>query len=151
MRYRQISPDSRPLTMADVHTPAVRSKNMAAIRSRDTKPEIELRRLVHRLGYRFTLRSRLPGKPDLVLPRHRKVIFLHGCFWHLHNCRYGRVSPATRAEFWATKRGANVERDRRALRALRKIGWRPFVVWECWLRDRNTLIARLKTFLEADD
>src|SRR5438067_7398142 len=126
--------------MADVHTKEQRSRNMAAIRGRDTKPEMIVRRIVHRLGYRFRLHRRdLPGRPDVVLPRHRSVIFVHGCFWHQHSCRYGRVVPATRAEFWKTKRDENMARDIRNIKALRKMGWRVLVVWECWTRDSKTV------------
>jgi len=134
--------------MADVHTKEQRSRNMAAIRGRDTKPEMIVRRFVHRLGYRFRLHRRdLPGRPDLVLPRHRAVIFVHGCFWHQHDCRYGRVVPATRAEFWSTKRNDTKARDRRNIRALRTMGWRVFVVWECWTRGTGRVDSRLSTFL----
>ena len=134
--------------MADVHNKEQRSRNMAAIRGRDTKPEMIVRRAVHRLGYRFRLHRRdLPGKPDLVLPRHRAVIFVHGCFWHQHNCRYGRVVPVTRAEFWKTKRNENSARDARNIRALRTIGWRVLVVWECRTRDSTSVESRLKSFL----
>ena len=86
--------------MADVHTPEQRSRNMAAIRGGDTKPEMRVRALLHALGYRFRLhRKDLPGKPDIVLPKYRTVIFVHGCFWHCHDCRYGSVVPSTRADF----------------------------------------------------
>jgi len=134
--------------MADVHNKEQRSRNMAAIRGRDTKPELIVRRLVHRLGYRFRLHRRdLPGRPDLVLPRHRVVIFVHGCFWHQHDCRYGRVVPATRAEFWKNKRDENAARDVRNLSALRSDGWRVAIIWECWTRDVIDLETRLRSFL----
>src|SRR5690554_2897808 len=110
--------------MPDVHTASQRSRNMAAIRCKDTRPEMIVRRIVHRLGYRYRLHVRtLPGSPDLVLRRLNKAIMVHGCFWHMHTCRYGRVAPQTRAEFWQTKRANNVTRDRRALRRLRREGW----------------------------
>jgi len=136
--------------MTDVHSPEQRSFNMSRIRSRDTKPEMIVRSLVHQMGYRFRLHRRdLPGTPDLVLPRHSKVIFVHGCFWHMHRCRYGRVTPRKNAAFWAAKRQANVERDRKALRRLRSDGWRVLVVWECWTRDPEIkLIPRLTQFLD---
>src|SRR6202011_1003364 len=109
-----------------------RSANMRQIRSKNTTPELLLRRMLHRLGYRFRLHRRdLPGKPDLVFPSRRKVIFVHGCFWHMHNCRWGNVTPATNAEFWQTKRQANVHRDHQALQSLAAAGWKVFVVWEC--------------------
>jgi DNA mismatch endonuclease (patch repair protein) len=138
--------------MADVHNKEQRSRNMAAIRGRDTKPEMIVRRLVHRHGYRFRLHRRdLPGRPDLVLPRHRAVIFVHGCFWHQHDCRYGRVVPATRAEFWQAKRHENVERDKRNERALKAAGWRVLIVWECWTRDAVATGAALKAFFGRSD
>lgn len=135
--------------MTDVHSPKQRSYNMSRIRDRDTKPEMVVRSIVHRMGYRFRLQRRdLPGKPDLVLPRHHKVIFVHGCFWHCHRCRRGRVAPRTNAKFWADKRAGNVKRDRRNTRQLRKLGWQVLVLWECWLRNPETqVIPRLEAFL----
>jgi DNA mismatch endonuclease (patch repair protein) len=136
--------------MADVHSREQRSRNMSRIRSKNTRPELVVRSLVHRLGYRFRLhRADLPGRPDLVLARHGKVILVHGCFWHCHSCRYGAVKPAENAEFWAAKRGGNVERDRRNEEQLRELGWEVLVVWECWTRDRELLEARVAGFLEA--
>jgi DNA mismatch endonuclease (patch repair protein) len=111
--------------VSDVHTPEQRSRNMSAIRGRDTKPEVRVRSLLHSLGYRFRLhRKELAGKPDIVLPKHRTVVFVHGCFWHLHDCRWGSVKPTTRPEFWAEKRGDNVSRDTRNRLALEKAGWK---------------------------
>lgn len=134
--------------MADVLTPQQRSFNMSRIRSRDTRPEMIVRSIVHRLGYRYRLhKSDLPGKPDLVLVRHRKLIDVHGCFFHMHQCRYGRVVPATNAKFWKTKRLSNVERDRRNLRALRRTGWGVMIVWECETRNPASLLKRLQKFL----
>jgi DNA mismatch endonuclease (patch repair protein) len=121
--------------MADVHTREQRSRNMAAIRSANTKPEVRVRSALHAQGLRFRLhRKDLPGKPDIVLPKFRTAIFVHGCFWHCHSCKYGSVVPATRPEFWAAKRGGNVARDRKNRAALRKLGWRVLVVWECDVR-----------------
>jgi DNA mismatch endonuclease (patch repair protein) len=121
--------------MADVHTREERSRNMAAIRSANTKPEVRVRSALHAQGLRFRLhRKDLPGKPDIVLPKFRTAIFVHGCFWHCHSCKYGSVVPATRPEFWAAKRGGNVARDRKNRAALRKLGWRVLVVWECDVR-----------------
>ena len=137
--------------MADVLTPKQRSYNMSRIRGKDTKPEIIVRRLVHRLGYRFRLHQRkLPGCPDIVLTRHRKVIFVHGCFWHMHKCRYGNVKPATNEKFWQSKREGNVVRDKRNLRRLRKDGWKVLVIWECQTRNSEKLIDRLSKFLNSD-
>lgn len=121
---------------------------MAAVRSRDTKAELAVRKALHRMGYRFRLHRRdLPAKPDVVLPRFRKVIFVHGCFWHKHDCRAGRSTPATRVDFWQAKRAANVERDKRAIDALTAQGWQVLVIWECWTRDAVSLARRLSEYL----
>jgi DNA mismatch endonuclease (patch repair protein) len=134
--------------MTDVHSPEQRSRNMASIRGKDTLPEKFVRSLLHRLGYRFRLHRRdLPGKPDLVFPSRRKVIFVHGCFWHMHHCRWGRVIPGTNAEFWRTKRQTNCDRDRKAQAALSGAGWQILVVWECDVRDETALRERLQDFL----
>lgn len=126
--------------MTDVHTREQRSRNMAAIKGANTKPEMIVRRALYALGYRFRLhRKDLPGKPDIVLPRLRTAIFVHGCFWHSHDCRWGSVIPKTRAEFWADKRGGTVERDARKAQALEELGWRVLTVWECETRDTETL------------
>src|SRR5690348_15456508 len=109
---------------------------MSRIRGKDTRPEILVRSLVHALGFRFRLHRReLPGVPDLVFASRRKVIFVNGCFWHMHRCRYGAVKPATNSEFWAEKRSANVKRDRKNLSALRRQGWSVMTVWECQTRN----------------
>jgi DNA mismatch endonuclease (patch repair protein) len=123
---------------------AARSRNMAAIRGRDTSPEMKVRSLLHRLGYRFRLHRRdLPGSPDIVLPRHRTVVFVHGCFWHRHpGCRH-TTTPKTRADFWARKFEQNMERDRRQQQQLREMGWSVMVVWECELRDLPSMTAQL--------
>ena len=134
--------------MTDVLTPEQRRRCMAAIRGKDTKPEMIVRKLAHAMGYRYRLhRKDLPGKPDLVFPSRKKVIFVHGCFWHMHNCRYGRVTPKTNAEFWQKKREATVMRDRRNRRALRATGWESLVVWECWIRQGQHFNAKLIRFL----
>lgn len=136
--------------MADVLTPKQRSFNMSRIRGKDTKPEIIVRRLVHRLGYRFRLHQRkLPGCPDIVLARHRKVIFVHGCFWHMHNCRYGKVEPATRRKFWRDKLEANKERDRKNRHKLRSQGWGILTIWECQTKKQEKMISRVVDFLES--
>jgi len=136
--------------MVDVLTPEQRSFNMSRIRSRDTRPEMVVRSIVHRMGYRYRLHKKdLPGKPDLVLTLHRKIINVHGCFFHMHHCKYGRVAPATNAQFWETKRVSNVKRDRRNLAALRRNGWRVMVVWECETRSADRLVKRISKFLGA--
>lgn len=134
--------------LTDVHTPEQRSRNMAAVRGSNTTPEIRVRRFLHSLGYRFRLhRKDLPGKPDIVLPQHRIVIFVHGCFWHSHHCRWGSVQPATRAEFWANKRGDTRKRDARNQRQLKALGWSVKVVWECQTRDLDTLARRIGSLI----
>jgi DNA mismatch endonuclease (patch repair protein) len=124
--------------------PATRRRNMAAIRGSDTTPELRVRKLLHRLGYRFRLHRRdLPGSPDVVLPRYRTVVFVHGCFWHRHpGCRYTTM-PRTRMDFWARKFEQNVERDRRQQQQLTAMGWCVMIVWECELRDIPVLTGRL--------
>lgn len=137
--------------MADVHSPEQRSSNMAAIRGKNTRPEMTVRRLLHRLGFRYVLHhKKLPGRPDLVFPGRRKIIFVNGCFWHMHDCRYGKVVPATRTEFWQAKRSSNVTRDEANVRALQGLGWQVLVAWECEARDPDTLVKRLVAFLRAD-
>lgn len=134
--------------MSDVHTPKQRSFNMSQIKGRNTKPEMFVRSLVHRMGYRFRLhRKDLPGKPDLVFPGMKKVIFVHGCFWHIHSCRYGQVIPRTNYEFWHTKRLSNVERDKRNLEVLESSGWKVLTIWECWIKDRQ--FGQIQTALEG--
>jgi DNA mismatch endonuclease (patch repair protein) len=120
--------------MADVLTPQQRSLNMSRIRGRDTKPELLLRRGLHRRGFRYRLHRRdLPGCPDLVLPRYRAAVFVHGCFWHDHRCGLSKL-PETRKEFWHRKIEANAARDTKAAVALQGRGWRVLVIWECALR-----------------
>jgi len=130
----------------------VRSRNMSHIRSKDTMPEMIVRRLVHAAGFRYRLHARdLPGSPDLVFPRLHKAIFVHGCFWHRHHCKNGQAIPATRTSFWKTKLEANVIRDKEALRQLRGAGWDVLVVWECATRkcDLSGLRDRLIRFLNS--
>nr|WP_199045018.1 very short patch repair endonuclease [Dyella sp. ASV24] len=123
--------------MADVHTPAQRSFNMSQIRGRDTKPEMLVRRGLHALGLRYRLHDRkLPGRPDLVFPRHRAAIFVHGCFWHAHDCSLSKL-PETRTDFWRSKLAANSARDQQIIGMLRSEGWRVLIIWECALRGRG--------------
>ena len=127
-----------------------RSANMRRIRSKNTGPEMALRRLIHRLGYRFRLHKKdLPGKPDLVFSSRRKVIFVHGCFWHQHaGCREGRI-PGTRREYWEGKLRRNRTRDAENQARLEESGWRVFTVWECSLRNEKELVRNLRRFLGA--
>jgi len=125
-------------------------RRMARIRKADTKPEIVVRRLSHRLGYRFRLHRRdLPGTPDLVFPSKRKVIFVHGCFWHQHNCQLGGRRPQTRQEYWGPKLDRNVARDKGVREELARLGWGVLVIWECETRDLPALATRLTGFLDS--
>lgn len=134
--------------MVDVHTKKQRSYNMSQIKCKNTKPEMIVRSIVHRMGYRYSLhRKDLPGKPDMVLTRHHKIIFVHGCFWHMHRCRYGRVVPKTNKKFWKSKREGNAVRDKRNLRRLCKDGWKVLIVWECQTRQFEKLAKKLEHFL----
>jgi len=131
--------------LSDVLTPEQRSYNMSRIRGSHTQPELRVRAYLHRLGLRYRLHAKsLPGKPDLVFPRSRAVLFVHGCFWHMHHCKYGKPVPATNVSFWAEKRRSNVVRDRRNRAALRKEGWRVFEIWECSTRDEVRMRAKLE-------
>lgn len=131
--------------MADKLDPERRSAIMARVRGKDTGPEVRVRRIAHGLGLRFRLhRKDLPGKPDLVFPKHSLAVFVHGCFWHRHpGC--GRAStPTTRPEFWQAKFDGNVARDRRQQEALETLGWKVLILWECELKDDEHLKARLR-------
>ncbi len=141
--------------MVDRLTPDQRRLNMSRVRAKDTRPEMTVRRLLHSLGFRFRLHRRdLPGQPDIVLPRYRAAIFVHGCFWHGHDCSLFRM-PATRTEFWAAKIAATRLRDREAVLGLRDADWRSLLIWECALRGRSrlpagTLIDRITAFTVGD-
>lgn len=128
--------------MVDILTKEKRSWNMSRITGRNTKPEILLRSLLHREGFRFRLHDkRLPGKPDIVLPRHRTVIFVNGCFWHRHNnCEYA-YTPKSRQEFWLNKFQGTVQRDQEKQKMLADLGWQVLVVWECELKRNSSLLV----------
>lgn len=132
--------------MTDVFDAAKRSAVMRAVKSKDTTPELKVRRAAHALGLRFRLgRSDLPGKPDLVFPARRTALFVHGCFWHGHCCPRGARTPATNRPYWEAKIGRNMARDRATLERLKQLGWTPAVIWECETRDPaalSRLIAR---------
>lgn len=133
----------------DPLTPAERSERMARIRNADTKPEMIVRRLVHSMGYRYRLHLKdLPGNPDLVFRSRKKVIFVHGCFWHQHDCRQYR-QPRTKRSFWEPKLTKNKTRDKEVRRKLRALGWGVMVVWECQVRNELVLRSRIKRFLET--
>lgn len=136
--------------MVDTVTPDRRSANMRAIRSTNTKPEIIVRRLAHAMGYRFRLhRKDLPGKPDMVFPKRRAVIFINGCFWHQHpdpNCKDAR-SPKTNTDYWQPKLNRNQSRDAEHESALLALGWHVLVIWECQIKDTEALKRNLKAYL----
>jgi DNA mismatch endonuclease (patch repair protein) len=135
--------------MVDVFTPSKRSWIMSRVHGKDTKPEIVVRSVIHRMGYRFRLHAdALPGRPDIVLPRHLKVVFVHGCFWHGHKGCARATVPGTRRAFWAKKLADNAARDTRNLREVRRAGWRALVVWECETRKPEKLEGKLRRFLE---
>lgn len=136
--------------MIDQLDPISRSNLMRRVKGKNTRPELAVRRLAHSMGYRFRLhRADLPGRPDLVFPSRKKIVFVHGCFWHRHpSCRRAST-PEARSSFWQAKFDRNVERDSRNQQQLRETGWNILVVWECEIRDLNILARRLQNFLEA--
>jgi DNA mismatch endonuclease (patch repair protein) len=123
---------------------------MAMVRSKNTKPELLIRSVLHRMGFRFRLhRKDLPGCPDICLPMHRKIVFVHGCFWHGHRCQHGSRRPATNVAYWNAKIEGNICKDAAAIKALRSLGWRSLIVWECQLKSPN-INERLARFLRRD-
>ena len=132
----------------DRYPPSKRSDVMKLIGSKNSLPEVDVRRIVHHLGYRFRIHdARLPGRPDIVLPRHRKIIFVHGCFWHGHkNCTKGRL-PKSNLELWLPKIDRNKERDRINLRKIRALGWQCMVIWQCELKSLEVLLGKINKFL----
>ena len=138
--------------MTDIFDPEKRSEIMSRIRGRDTKPELIVRRIAHALGFRFRLhRKDLPGRPDIVFPRHQAVIVVHGCFWHRHpGCKHAS-SPKTRVRYWQNKFEGNVVRDKRNETALRDLGWKVMVIWECETKDHEAVAARIESFLRRDE
>ena len=138
--------------MVDTFTESERSRIMAAVKSKDTAPELAVRRLVHSLGHRFRLHVRsLPGTPDLVFPRLHKIINVNGCFWHLHGCGRCRI-PSSRIDYWTAKLRRNAARDKRTERELRQSGWRVMVIWECQISQSrlDRLRTRIVAFLDKD-
>jgi len=142
--------------MTDVHEPAVRSYNMSQIKAKDTKPELMVRKFLHKNGLRYKLHDKsLPGKPDIVLPKYKTVIFVHGCFWHGHeDCRY-YVIPKTRTEWWLNKISRNIQKDEENYNKLREIGWNVLTIFECELKSANKdmtlskLIKKLSTIQDT--
>ncbi|BEH16586.1 very short patch repair endonuclease [Marinobacter shengliensis] len=141
--------------MADVHDRATRRRNMQAIRSKDTKPEVLVRKALFREGFRYSLhRKDLPGKPDLTLPKHRAVVQIHGCYWHFHGCHLSKI-PDTDSEWWRDKLQTTRARDHRNRKFLAAEGWRVCEVWECALRGKNRrvladIISQIKSWLNSD-
>jgi DNA mismatch endonuclease (patch repair protein) len=134
----------------DSLSPAERSEIMARVRSKNSRPELFVRKLVFALGYRYRLHARdLPGHPDLVFRKRRKVIFVHGCFWHRHAaCALARL-PKSRLDFWVPKLEGNKQRDQRNKRALTKDGWKVLTIWECQLKNTDRMLAKIRSFLDA--
>lgn len=135
----------------NIKTPSqVRSRTMRAVRSKNTIPELTLRRLLHSAGYRFRIhRKDLPGSPDLVFSGRRAVIFVHGCFWHGHNCKRGSRAVKSNVDYWTVKIARNVARDARNLEALKALKWRAAIVWECELKEPQALLVRISRFLDG--
>lgn len=134
----------------DTASPEKRSGIMRQVKGRDTRPERIVRSLLHRMGYRFRLqRDDLPGKPDIVLPRFKTVVFVNGCFWHRHPGCKRATTPASNVDYWQTKFARNVERDARNQAELEKMGWRVAIVWECELKDKTSLEKRLDDYLKS--
>ena len=137
--------------MADVHSKAIRSFNMSKIKGKDTKPEMLVRKFLHANGFRYRLHVKdLPGKPDIVLPKYKTVVLVNGCFWHGHKrCKYF-VIPKTRTDWWTEKLNKNIENDNKSVKALKKLGWKVIIIWECSLKPAmvektiNTLLKKIK-------
>lgn len=134
----------------DVFNEEKRSWIMSRVKNKDTKPEIIVRSIIHRLGYRFRKNNlNLPGRPDIVLTRHRKVIFVHGCFWHGHGQCKRASRPATNKMFWDKKLDANIVRDKHNNKVLKSLGWKTLTVWECQIKNQDKLLAKLENFLKT--
>jgi DNA mismatch endonuclease (patch repair protein) len=134
----------------DSLSPAERSERMRRVRGKDSKVELHVRRLVHKLGYRFRKHAPdLPGHPDMVFRRRQKAIFVHGCFWHRHDCAMGNRLPKSRLDFWEPKLSANRRRDEQQLGELARLGWQVLVIWECETGDDAQLAGRVRAFLDA--
>ncbi len=132
----------------DIFSKKKRSEIMRAVKSRDTKPEIRIRKALFAKGFRYRLNDRrLPGSPDLVFPKHGAVLFVHGCFWHGHGCARGRRLPKTNAVYWREKIARNIQRDRSAIAALRRLGWRVKISWECDLKDAERAANKIAGWL----
>jgi len=145
--WQRRSHGARPERMVDNLSPVERSSLMRRVRGKDTKPEIAVRRVAHALGYRFRLHRRdLPGSPDIVFPKLRKAIFVHGCYWHRHDCKKATV-PKSNVSFWQNKFEANIERDRRNLVSLSEMGWLTMIVWQCETEKEENIAEMISNFL----
>lgn len=139
---------SEPIICMDILTREKRSWNMSRVRDRDTKPELAVRSAIHRMGFRFRLRRRdLPGNPDIVLPRHKKIVLVHGCFWHQHPGCSAAKRPSSNKDFWEEKLDQTVARDNKNLAQLRELGWGPLVLWQCEVEKAVDLYQKLRSFL----
>lgn len=133
-----------------MESPAIRRRTMQAVKSKDTSPEMLVRRMLHARGYRYRLhRKELPGNPDLVFPSRKKLIFVHGCFWHGHDCARGARVPKTNTDYWLGKVGRNRARDLRNRNQLETAGWEVLTLWECELKDQEAAVKRLIAFLDS--
>ncbi len=136
----------------DLFSKRTRSRIMSHISGKNTKPEILVRSLLHRMGYRFRIHKKdLPGRPDICLPKHKKVIFVHGCFWHGHeNCPRSK-RPTTNVEFWNKKIDGNIERDKENIKKLRRLGWQTLTIWTCEIKNQEELKNKLISFIEGQE
>jgi len=134
--------------MVDTLTRSQRSWLMSQVRQKNTKPEMKVRRLLHSMGFRYRLHGKdLPGRPDLIFSKSKRVIFVHGCYWHRHDCKKATV-PSSNVEYWTKKFAENVARDDKVVRELTSLGWASMIVWECQTRDADALASSLSTFLQ---
>lgn len=134
--------------MVDTLTRNQRSWLMSQVRQKNTKPEMVVRRVLHSMGFRYRLHSRqLPGRPDLVFSKLKRVIFVHGCYWHRHDCKRATV-PSSNVQYWTKKFAENVARDNKVISELTNLGWKPMIVWECQTRDADSLVSSLLAFLQ---
>ncbi|MGA2915455.1 MAG: very short patch repair endonuclease [Sedimentisphaerales bacterium] len=136
--------------MADTLTQAQRRLCMSQNKGKNTIPEVFIRKVTNSLGYRYSLhRKKLPGCPDMVFPKRKKVIFINGCFWHRHTCKKGRSMPATRKKFWQQKFKRTIERDKKNKNELKKLGWKILVIWECQIKNRQKIIDKISNFMRG--
>lgn len=134
----------------DVFSKGKRSQIMSRISGKDTKPEIVVRSLLHRMGYRFRLHKQsMPGRPDIILPKHKKVIFVHGCFWHGHKDCPRSKRPSTNVEFWNKKIDGNIERDKKNIKSLENLGWETLILWTCEIKNQDVLKHKLISFMDT--